>query len=78
MLRSDVKREIICSFMAENYFLFSAAGVEYIEGELKRYEGVIEEKQKEAEELREMLSWIFIIVVLWGGVCGAAWWWFFT
>tara|TARA_R100001443_G_scaffold39390_2_gene52708 strand:- start:5519 stop:5968 length:450 start_codon:yes stop_codon:yes gene_type:complete len=35
-------------------------------------------KQKEAEELREMLSWIFIIVVLWGGICGLAYWWFFT
>ena len=29
-----------------------AKRVEYIEGELKRYEGVIEEKQKEAEEKR--------------------------
>ena len=29
--------------------------IEYIEGELKRYEGVIEEKQKEAEEKRSKL-----------------------
>ena len=35
-------------------------------------------KQKEAEELREMLTWIFIIVVIWGGICGTAYWWFFT
>lgn len=35
-------------------------------------------KQKEAEELREMLTWVFIIIVLWGGVCGLAWWWFFS
>lgn len=35
-------------------------------------------KQKEAEELREMLTWVFIIIVMWGGVCGLAWWWFFT
>ena len=35
-------------------------------------------KQKEQEELREMLTWVFIIVVIWGGICGLAWWWFFT
>jgi hypothetical protein len=35
-------------------------------------------KQKEAEELREMLTWVFVLVILWGGVCGAAWWWFFS
>jgi len=35
-------------------------------------------KQKEAEELREMLTWIFIIVVIWGGICGTAYWWFFS
>jgi CHASE3 domain sensor protein len=35
-------------------------------------------KQKEAEELREMLTWIFIVVVIWGGICGVAYWWFFS
>jgi len=35
-------------------------------------------KQKEQEKLREMLTWVFIIVVIWGGICGLAWWWFFT
>ena len=35
-------------------------------------------KQKEQEELREMLTWVFIIIVMWGGICGLAWWWFFT
>jgi hypothetical protein len=44
----------------------------------KQRKEALRKKQKEAEELREMLSWIFIIVVLWGGVCGAAWWWFFS
>ena len=35
-------------------------------------------KQKEAEELRELITWAFIIVVIWGGICGLAYWWFFT
>ena len=35
-------------------------------------------KQKEAEELKEMLTWIFIIVVIWGGISGLGYWWFFT
>ena len=34
-------------------------------------------KQKEAEELREMLTWVFIIVVLWGGIGFGAYWIFF-
>ena len=38
----------------------------------------LRKKQKEAEELREMLTWVFIIVVMWGGICGLAYWWFFT
>jgi hypothetical protein len=44
----------------------------------KQRKEALRKKQKEAEELREMLTWIFIIVVLWGGICGTAYWWFFT
>ena len=35
-------------------------------------------KQKEAEELREMLTWGFIIFVIWGGIAGIVYWWFFS
>ena len=44
----------------------------------KQRKEALRKKQKEAEELREMLTWIFIIVVLWGGICGTAYWWFFS
>ena len=35
-------------------------------------------KQKEQEELREMLTWGFIIFVIWGGIAGIVYWWFFS
>ena len=44
----------------------------------KQRKEAIRKKQKEAEELRELLTWGFIIVFLWGGVCSLAYWWFFT
>ncbi len=44
----------------------------------KQRKEALKKKQKEQEELREMLTWIFIIVVVWGGILGLAYWWFFT
>ena len=44
----------------------------------KQRKEALRKKQKEAEELRGMLTWVFIIVVIWGGICGLAYWWFFT
>tara|TARA_B100000212_G_scaffold324884_1_gene286083 strand:- start:633 stop:1082 length:450 start_codon:yes stop_codon:yes gene_type:complete len=35
-------------------------------------------KQKEQEELRELLTWGFIIVFVWGGIAGLIYWWFFS
>jgi CHASE3 domain sensor protein len=36
----------------------------------------LKQKQKEQEELREILTWIFIIVVVWGGISYGIYWWF--
>ena len=44
----------------------------------KQRKEALRKKQKEAEELREMLTWAFIVIVMWGGICGLAYWWFFT
>ena len=37
----------------------------------------LKQKQKEQEKLREMLTWVFIIVIVWGGLGYGIYWLFF-
>jgi type I site-specific restriction-modification system R (restriction) subunit len=36
----------------------------------------LKKKQKEAEELKELLTWAFIIIFVWGGIGYGIYWWF--
>jgi len=43
----------------------------------KQRQEALKKKQKEAEELKEILTWVFIIIVVWGGIGFGAYWIFF-
>ena len=35
------------------------------------------QREKERQELMEILTWIFVVVVVWGGIAYGIYWWFF-
>ena len=43
----------------------------------KQRQEALKKQQKEADELRELMTWAFIIIVIWGGIGYGIYWWFF-
>jgi len=50
--------------------------VEFCAKARKARKEALKQKQKEAEELREILTWVFVVVVVWGGIGYGIYWWF--
>ena len=50
--------------------------VEFCAKARKARKEALKQRQKEAEELREILTWVFVVVVVWGGIGYGIYWWF--